>query len=1044
MHYFGELRPRLAYWLLTAGLAALPCSVSAQNTATGTIAGRVINLRSGEYLENARVAIEGTPTLEAFTDSNGQYRLGNVPAGSVKLRAFFTGLDLQSVVVTVTPGATVPHDFNLTADETVKLARFVVAASKEMEAAAVAINEQRYAPNVKAVASTDEFGGVSEGSVGEFLRFMPGVTMDYGSGAARAISINGAPAANVPVTIGGFTLASSGGFTSGSGNDRPVELDTMVALNNLARIEVLHSPTPESPGSALAGSVNLVPLSSFSRSRPQFNSSVKILMRDNARNFNRTPGPLDQATRKVNPAFDFSYVKPVSKRFGFTLAGGYSKQYFHQEGGPGTANFWRGVSQPTNGGTFPTTTPDNPYLASYNLRDAWTTFERHSLGATVDYQLAPTDRITFSFQYAATFAENMIRQLRFNITRVLPGNFTATSTHGFAGAGDLAINGSGRLANSWNYMPTLVWRHDGPIWKAEAGTGLSRGYTRFHEMSQGFFGTTALQRTGVTVAFDEITVLRPNRITVTDGATGTPVDPYNLANYAIVNGGTIPLVADDTQRSAYANLKRDVGWHVPFTLKGGVDFRESRRDTRRSDQTLAFVGRDGRPSTTPVNNDDSAAPFLDTSISQRDTAYGFPAIQQISSKKLFEFYQTNPGYFTLNENTKYVSNVNNSQVTKELISSAYLRGDVHLIDHRLKLIGGVRAEQTNIDGQGPLTDPTRNIQRGANGQPILGPDRRPLAITTIPLEVSKLTRIERGTRANKEYLRLFPSINASFNLRENLIARLGYYHSVGRPNFTQYSGALSLPNLEEPPGPGNSIGVNNVGIKAWSAKTTKVRLEHYFEGVGMISIGAFRRDFENFFGATVFRATSEFLALYDLAPATYDAYDVSTQHNIQGLVRMEGLEFSYKQALTFLPYWARGVQVFTNGNTLRATGTNLGSFTGVKVIPRSANGGISLTRQKYNLRVNWNYLSRQRLGLGATGQGIEPNTYNWFASRLTFDVKGEYYLNKTFAAFFDLQNVRDEPLIVSEIAGPNTPKYARTAGSLANGSLWAFGIKAKF
>lgn len=1035
---------RLALGLLTASLGAVLCSASAQTTGTGTIEGRVFNPRNGEYIENARVAIEGAPALETFTDSDGRYRLGSVSAGTVKLRVFFTGSNAQSELVTVAAGATVQHDFNLAADETVKLARFVVSSSKEMDAAAIAINEQRYAANVKAVASTDEFGGVSEGSVGEFLRFMPGITMDYGSGAAREISINGAPSANVPVTIGGFPLASSGGFTSGSGSDRPVELDTMVALNNLARIEVLHTPTPESEGSALAGSVNLVPRSSFSRSRPEFNSSVKLLMRDNARDFNKTPGPLDQPTRKVNPAFDFSYINPVNKRFGYSVAGGYSKQYFHQEGTPGTSRFWAGLTQPTNGGTLPDTTPDNPYLVSFLVRDAWTSFERHSLGTTVDYQLAPKDRITFSFQYAATFARNMIRMLRFNVNRVLPGNFTSSSTHGFAGAGNLQLNGSGRHANSWNYMPTLVWRHDGPIWKAEAGTGMSRAYTRFHEMSQGFFGTTALQRTGVTVAFDDITDLRPNRITVSDGATGAPVDPYSLGSYAIVNGGTIPLVSDDIQRNAYANLRRDLFWRVPLTLKGGVDFRESRRDTRRSDQTIAFVGQDGRGGTTPVGTDDSAAPFLDESISQRGASYGFPPIQQISSKKLYEFYRTTPRYFTRNENNNYISNVDNSRLTKELISSVYIRGDAHLIDHRLKLVGGVRAEQTNIKGEGPRTDPTRNIRLDANGRPVLGAGGQPLPITTDPLEISKLTRIERGSFSEKEYLRYFPSINASFNIRENLIARIGYYHSVGRPNFTQYSGALSLPNLEEPPSSGNRIGVNNVGIKAWTAKTTKVRLEHYFEGVGVISIGAFRRDFENFFGGTIFGATPEFLTLYNLDPTLYGGYDVSTQHNIQGLVRMEGLEFSYKQALTFLPDWARGVQVFLNANTLRVSGENLGSFTGVKVIPRTANGGISLTRQKYNLRVNWNYLSRQRRGLGAIGRSIESGTYNWFASRLTFDVKGEYYINKTFAAFFDLQNVQDEPLIVSEIAGPNTPKYARTAGSLANGSLWAFGMKARF
>jgi hypothetical protein len=42
----------------------------------------------------------------------------------------------------------------------------------------------------------------------------------------------------------------------------------MASINNIARMEVLHSPTPESQGAALAGSVNMVPRSSFERARP--------------------------------------------------------------------------------------------------------------------------------------------------------------------------------------------------------------------------------------------------------------------------------------------------------------------------------------------------------------------------------------------------------------------------------------------------------------------------------------------------------------------------------------------------------------------------------------------------------------------------------------------------------------------------------------------------------------------------------------------------------------------------------------------------------
>ena len=175
-----------------------------------------------------------------------------------------------------------------------------------------------------------------------------------------------------------------------------------------------------------------------------------------------------------------------------------------------------------------------------------------------------------------------------------------------------------------------------------------------------------------------------------------------------------------------------------------------------------------------------------------------------------------------------------------------------------------------------------------------------------------------------------------------------------------------LPDPDLPPATNNRIAVANAAIKAWSARTTKVRLEYYFEGVGQISVGAFRRDFENFFGSTIFPATPEFLALYGLDPGLYDPYDVSTQHNIASTVRMTGLEFDYKQALMFLPPWARGVQVFANASHPLTGDANASSG-----YVRSSTGH-QLTRA-IQLR-DWNYRGHNRRG-AVTGAASGRHVY---------------------------------------------------------------------
>jgi TonB-dependent receptor len=371
-----------------------------------------------------------------------------------------------------------------------------------------------------------------------------------------------------------------------------------------------------------------------------------------------------------------------------------------------------------------------------------------------------------------------------------------------------------------------------------------------------------------------------------------------------------------------------------------------------------------------------------------------------------------------------------------------------LFERRLKLVGGLRAEQTNINAEGPLTDATRNFQRDAGGRVLRAANGTPLLLfpTTNALAVSQLTFLPRGTQVEKEYLRLFPSLNASFNLRENLIVRAARYSSVGRPDLNQYAGGLTLPDPDsDASNPANRIVVNNAGIKAWSAETTNARFEYYFAGVGQISVGGFRRDITNFFGGTVFNATPEFLALYGLDPALYDKFDVTTQYNLPGKVRLTGVDFSYKQALTGLPSWARGVQVFANASAQRVTGDATATANFAGYIPRSGSWGASLTRPGYNLRVNWNYRGRQRRAVvnANPAASIEPGTYNWGSKRLYLDVSAEYALTRRLALFTNLRNLNDATED-TEISGPSTPAHAQFRSRLDFGSLWTFGLKGTF
>jgi TonB-dependent receptor len=1019
--------------LLLALLA--PCLLAAE---TGTVEGRVSDPASAEFLERVRVTVEGTQ-LETFTDTAGFYRLSGVPAGNARVRAAYTGLPPRESTVTVAAGRTAVADFEFSRSggrggDVVKLAGFVVNTTREMEAAAIAINEQRFAPDIRSVVSTDEFGAVAEGSVGEFLKFVPGISIEYEAGAlARGISINGVPSNNVPVQVNGFNLASAGG---NSVTARSAQMD-MTSITATSRIEVQYSPTPDAPGSALAGLVNMVPRSAFERSRPQLSVNTFVMMRDNARELGPTPGYFEKDTWKVLPGFDFSYVRPVTRDFGFTLSGGFSEngtmeQYIQ--------NRWHGLNTATNGVAFPHTTADRPYLTQTIMRDGTKNARRVSFGATLDWRFSPRDRLSFSYQHYYIDFLVLNRTITFSTNRVNPGDFTPFETRGAAGQGQLQLANTFRDRTNSTLSPSLVWRHDGPVWKMEAGLGVSIGRNTFRDTDKGYFVGSVAQRSGVTVNFADIFYLRPRSISVTDAA-GAPVDPYSINSYAVTQTSANPLTNHDAQRGAYANVARTLALRVPVTLKAGLDLRKNKREARRGDYTWAFVGADGRGSTTPAAGDDGAAPFFAPGYSRRDMPFGFPRVQWLDNEKLWSHHKANPGQLVFNENAAYRSDVLRSRAASELVSAAFLRGDIAALDRRLRLVGGIRAEQTNTVAFGPLNDPSLNYRRDAAGNILLTNGRPiPIVSNTSSLDYSKLTYIDRGVRAEKEYLRWFPSLNASYDVRENLVARAAYYHSIGRPSFEQYAGGLNLPDETSPPGPANRITVNNAAIKPWTARSFSARLEYYFAGVGQVSLGGFVRHFRNFFGETTFPATPAFLSLYALDAETFGPFDVATQHNIQASVRMTGYDFSYKQALTFLPHWARGLQAFANFSSQRPTGEASANFQGY--VPLKASWGISLARERFSLRANWSYQGRSRNG-AVTGASIPAGTYNYTVRRVFVDLLGEYNLNRRLSLYFTLRNVLDMPE-QQEVDGPGVPQHATFRSAEFAGSLWTFGIKGTF
>jgi TonB-dependent receptor len=484
-------------------------------------------------------------------------------------------------------------------------------------------------------------------------------------------------------------------------------------------------------------------------------------------------------------------------------------------------------------------------------------------------------------------------------------------------------------------------------------------------------------------------------------------------------------------------LKRDYALAVPLSAKLGADLRSESRDLMRPTYATSFIGADRTARTA----DDSAAQWYDPSYSSRELLFG-PRMQWFDLNKIGETYRAHPEYFTSNESdavSAYRSQVTTSQAITETILAPYLRLDASFFTGRLQVTGGVRYERTRDDGDGPLIDPTRIYQRNASGQIVRDAAGRPVVTAALAtLAGTKLAYVERGSHTQKTYDDFFPSLNGSFKLRPDLIARASYGRSFNRPDFGNILPSMSLPDTETS---ARTITLTNPTLKPWYADSYGLALEYYFNepSTGVLSVRGYRRDISDFWGTTLVPASDELLDPYGIDPAVYGqalGYMVSTTSNL-GDARITGTEFDYRQNLLFLPHWARGFTVFGNITLQRRTGTQTTSLSGF--VRKTINYGVTFSRARFTARAAVNLRGQIEQGR-VTNAGTEANTFTYLQSRAIADIAAEYRLTRVFSVFAIGRNVNaaNEDTVTY---GPSTPGHRIIRGRINYGANWYTGIK---
>ena len=217
----------------------------ANETKQGTIRGRIVDA-SKQILPGASVYIEKLHT-SVTSDVNGFYTFSNLDPGTYTVKVTYVGYTPVEMKITIPEGKTLDKDVVL--NEGVELQEVVVGGAFHGQRRA--LSSQKNSLGVTNVVSADQVGKFPDSNIGDALKRISGINVQYDQGEARFGQVRGTSADLSSVTINGNRVPSAEGET------RSVQLD-LIPSDMIQTIEVNKVVTPDMDADAIGGSINLV------------------------------------------------------------------------------------------------------------------------------------------------------------------------------------------------------------------------------------------------------------------------------------------------------------------------------------------------------------------------------------------------------------------------------------------------------------------------------------------------------------------------------------------------------------------------------------------------------------------------------------------------------------------------------------------------------------------------------------------------------------------------------------------------------------------
>jgi len=349
---------------------------------------------------------------------------------------------------------------------------------------------------------------------------------------------------------------------------------------------------------------------------------------------------------------------------------------------------------------------------------------------------------------------------------------------------------------------------------------------------------------------------------------------------------------------------------------------------------------------------------------------------------------------------------------REEVEAAYVQGTARL--GKLSVVAGVRAERTEFKGTAYSASVPATTTAQRNADPV-GAARADYAGNR---------RVLTGEQTD-----WFPGVHLVYRITPNLQSCLSYSNSIGRPPGTQLLPTFSVNTTTE------VVTLGNPDLKPQLSENWDASLEYYFEPVGQVSVGYFRKDLKDFL---VTRSIGIVGSGSDNGfGGSYAGYTINGPSNA-GEAKIDGWELNYQQQFTFLPGALRGLGFSANYTHLNTSGDY--GETGA----RSTSDVARFTPETLNLSLNYNYRS---FGARVLYSYMADTLWDYSAdaSRLRYRAARElvnfgvtFRLTRAVTVSVDLANALNEPQNYYR-ALPD-----RLERATYNGTTITFGVSGRF